>query len=113
MQDVREARTTFFVNLDGRPVKINRGDLIRVDHPLYIQYAKFFKEPGARVVRFETAVNDPDELRSLDLSHMPEAEAVHEDMSLEELKTIAHDEGLATYGAKSALVERINKKRGL
>lgn len=108
LQDVREARTTFFTNVDGRLVQVNRGDLIRVDHPIYLNHTRFFREPK---VRFETAVNGPDELRSLDLSHM--TAEVSEDLSLEELKSIAHAEGLATYGAKPALVERINKKRGL
>lgn len=109
MQDIREARATFFARLDGELVKVNRGDLLRIDHPLYEGREHLFRPV---TVRFETAVQD--EVRSLDLSHMiEEIESVSEEMSLEELKNIAHGEGLATYGAKPALVERINKKRGV
>ena len=104
---------TFAGELNGRRFVISRGQTIDPDHPIVLAHPDAFSDavPQIKAWNVETTVARPGEVRNLNLSHM--AEAVSEDMTLEELRTIAADEGLATYGAKPALVERINKKRGL
>lgn len=115
---------TFAGEVNGRRFVVTRGQTIDDDHPIVRKYPDAFSDahPQIKPWDVESATAAPGEVRSLDLSHMEEEEetldtavtpAVSEDLSLEELRTIAASEGLATYGAKPALVERINKKRGL
>lgn len=115
MQDIREAHTTFVTQVTGQVLTVRKGDLVRTDHPVYEGNEQFFREPRSRYVRFETAVDGPNELRNLDLSHFEEVQvqAVSEDLPLKDLQAAARKLGLPDYGAKPALVDRINKHLGV
>jgi hypothetical protein len=102
------AKDSFAGKHRGVPFVIKKGQTIDENHPIVREYTEMFGPvtPDIRMVEEATAV--PGQARNV----LPPKVKVSEDLSLEVLRSIARQEGLKDYGAKSELVSRINRKRG-
>lgn len=109
------AKQSFAGEYRGVPYVVAKGQTIDDDHPIALAHPDNFR-PIRADISWEHAVEH--EVRHVTPSSGPETEQIHdpdlrspvnEDMKLAYLKERARALGLADYGTKAEIAERINK----